>query len=308
MHTETGFTTLSAMREITRDVIEAVADRPGDLPARRLARQQTTASTMISFRPRDPVETMLAGQCVIFDHLLRDGAQDTLRGQQQEIKLRARPQILATGKMFLAHLDRLEQMQSRLDDRFAVQPPSRQAASPAAGASGQGDAADSSAVDPSPPPAHTEPAEPATTPAVAGAASHAHVASEAAVASPARVEANPGTPLAGKAADSGPPVGPAEQAHQGLTQPVPEPAGSQAVAAQTADLASKPTAPPDERPGTSSPRPNILPDLQAGSHAELQRSQPPAVSGQGGAPVVLRASAGVSPSPGSGKPPAAARA
>src|ERR1700692_1106351 len=112
MHTETGFTMLTAMGEITRAVIETVADRPGDSPARRLAppptppagrppRQQTTASTMMSFLPRDPVETMLAGQCVIFDHLLRDGAHDTLRGQQQDIKLRARPQILVAGKSFL---------------------------------------------------------------------------------------------------------------------------------------------------------------------------------------------------------------
>jgi hypothetical protein len=129
MQSETGFTTLSAMREITRDVMETVADRPGDSPARRQVRQQTTVTIMMSLLPRDPAETMLAGQCVIFDHLLRDGAHDTLRGQQQDIKLRARPQILATGKMFLAHLARLEQMQTRVTDGQIVQPPVERAAS-----------------------------------------------------------------------------------------------------------------------------------------------------------------------------------
>src|SRR5580693_6673351 len=111
MHPDTALTMHSAMTEIAREVIETVADRPGDSPAKRIARQQMTAWSISSFEPRDPVETMLAGHCVIFDHLLRDGACDTLRGQQQDIKVRVRPQVLATGKMFLAHLDRFERLQ-----------------------------------------------------------------------------------------------------------------------------------------------------------------------------------------------------
>jgi hypothetical protein len=154
MQNETTFTMLTAMGEIVREVIETVADRPGDSPARRTARQQATASTMMAFGPADPVETMLAGQCVIFDHLLRDGAHDTLRGQQPEIKLRARAQILATGKMFLAQFARLEQIQTRAAARLAAQTPVASSA-PDAGAAAASVPAD--AVRQS---AHANPAEP----------------------------------------------------------------------------------------------------------------------------------------------------
>ncbi len=138
MHPDTALTMQSAMTEIAREVIETVADRPGDSQARRIARQQMTAWSISSFEPRDPVETMLAGHCVIFDHLLRDGACDTLRGQQQDIKVRVRPQVLATGKMFLAHLDRFERLQGRL---LAVLPAAEQTESPSAGPNASRDAA-----------------------------------------------------------------------------------------------------------------------------------------------------------------------
>jgi hypothetical protein len=128
MNTDTGFTYQTAMGEITREVIETVADRPGDSQARRRARQQATVYTMMSFLPRDPVETMLAGHCVIFDHLLRDGARDTLRGQPEDIKLRARPGLHASGKMFLAHLNKFEQLRNRSVDKLAGQRPAEEAA------------------------------------------------------------------------------------------------------------------------------------------------------------------------------------
>jgi hypothetical protein len=292
MHTETGFTMLTAMGEITRDVIETVADRPGDSPARRLTRQQTTASTIMSFLPRDPVETMLAGQCVIFDHLLRDGAHDTLRGQQQEIKLRARPQILATGKMFLAHLDRLAQMRTRLSDRFAVQPPVAQAASPAAEGSAQGDAASSADPDPTIPPDHAEPVAPASRAVTAGAASHTTVASPPDVGSPAQVEATVDVPVAGNAAAAAPPAEPAPRAHEDppATTAATEPAVSQAVVAQTITHSPQPAAASQNGGPISYARPNGLPDRpKPALHLELR----PGV-GQCDAPAALHSSLGVS--------------
>ena len=168
MQSETTLTMLTAMGEIVREVIETVADRPGDLPARRIARQQATASTMMAFGPGDPVETMLAGQCVIFDHLLRDAAHDTLRGQQPEIKLRARPQVLATGKMFLAHLARLERIQTRAAARLAAQTPVVSPAPDAGARPGVGASAPSDDPRPS---AHADSAEPAIGEAKANAPS-----------------------------------------------------------------------------------------------------------------------------------------
>lgn len=123
MQTDTGFTFETAMGEICQGVIETVADRPGDSEAKRFARHQTTAWTMMSMRPRDPLETMLAGHCVIFDHMLREGARDLLRGQSEQIRLRARPQVHASGKLFIVHLDKFEQMARRPADQLAVRAP-----------------------------------------------------------------------------------------------------------------------------------------------------------------------------------------
>src|ERR1700761_7440470 len=103
------FTFEAAMSEICRGVLEAV-DRPEDSAAARLRRQQTTIYSLLSFRPRDPVEAMLAGQCVIFDHLLRRGMRDLSRGPSESARQRAKPGILAAGKTFLAHLTRLDEM------------------------------------------------------------------------------------------------------------------------------------------------------------------------------------------------------
>ena len=108
------------LTEIHRGIVETVADRPEDSPQRRARRQVATVHTVTSFLPRDVVETMLAGHCVIFDHLFRDGARDLLRGQAEAIKPRTRGGVNATGKMFLAHLDKLQEFRARPFDQTAA--------------------------------------------------------------------------------------------------------------------------------------------------------------------------------------------
>jgi hypothetical protein len=116
------------MTELIRGVIHTVADLPGLTEAQRLLRHQTTVYAIMGLQPRDAVETMLAGHCVIYDHLLRDGARDLLRGQAEQIKLRARPSIHGSRKMFLTALATLSKMQLRPADTISV--PRRAEASP----------------------------------------------------------------------------------------------------------------------------------------------------------------------------------
>jgi hypothetical protein len=86
----------------------------------------------MGFQPRDPVEIMLAGHCVIFDHLLRDGARDLLRGQTEAMKLRACRVIHASGKMFLTAFSSLQRMQLRDADKISGQTKAVQPAPPEA--------------------------------------------------------------------------------------------------------------------------------------------------------------------------------
>ena len=108
------------MTELIRGVIDSVADIPGLSESRRLIKQQAVACSVLSLQPRDPIETMLAGQCVIYDHMLRDGARDLSRGQSESLRLRARPGTVACGKMFLSTLTALQRMQKRATETLVV--------------------------------------------------------------------------------------------------------------------------------------------------------------------------------------------
>ena len=103
--TQTAAFTLEQMTaEVLRGIIETVGERADDTPARKSLRHATTVFSVMAFLPRDAIELMLAGQCVIFDHVLRDGARDLLRDQDEKVKARVRPQLVSTGNSFLKHL------------------------------------------------------------------------------------------------------------------------------------------------------------------------------------------------------------
>jgi hypothetical protein len=123
MTTDNDFTIYTAMREICRGVIDTVGNRRGDSEAKRANRKQTAAVAVTSFLPRDPLETMVAGHCVIYDQLLHDGANAALHSQSDEIRLRTSGNVYAAGKMFLAHLEKFEALQARAAEKLSVRPP-----------------------------------------------------------------------------------------------------------------------------------------------------------------------------------------
>jgi hypothetical protein len=122
MITDQGFTLQDAMDELCNGVIEAVAERPGETAAMRSIRRQTVAHTVTSFQPRDPLEAMLAGQCVIFDQVFRDAMRASTRGQPAATTFRTRSQIHGTGRMFLAHLKVFMAMHAVQVEDVALQP------------------------------------------------------------------------------------------------------------------------------------------------------------------------------------------
>ena len=117
-----AFTLEQMTAEVLRGIIETVGERADDTPARKSIRHATTVFSVMAFLPRDAVELMLAGQCVIFDHVLRDGARDLLRGQEEKVKSRVRPQLVSAGNAFLKHLDRATQLQKRPIEQIAALP------------------------------------------------------------------------------------------------------------------------------------------------------------------------------------------
>jgi hypothetical protein len=115
---EFGFQQL--VSELLRGLAGAVAERPGQTEAQRFARHQTAIFSVMAFLPRDAIETMLAGQCVMIDHLLRDAVSDLLRSETAAGKLRIRSQVTALGRQFLKHLDQFCRMRARPDEQPAA--------------------------------------------------------------------------------------------------------------------------------------------------------------------------------------------
>jgi len=99
--------------ELCRKVVDTVADLPGWSPEQRAINRRTAYHSVMGFQPRDPVEAMLAGQCVIYDHLLRDGVRDQLHTNARVRNANARPINLGAGKLFLSALAMLQRMRHR---------------------------------------------------------------------------------------------------------------------------------------------------------------------------------------------------
>jgi hypothetical protein len=99
--------------ELMRGIIETISDKPGITPERRASIMQTAVCSIMAFNPRDPVETMLAGHCVVYDSMLRDAVRELSQGQGGQATIKARTGVLACGKAFLAAVGMLLRMQCR---------------------------------------------------------------------------------------------------------------------------------------------------------------------------------------------------
>jgi hypothetical protein len=89
-------------------IIHALSDRRGQTETDRRAKAEAATSLILSFLPRDAIEMMLAGQTVLFNELLADGARDALREEVDTMKPRSRASVVNMGRLVQGHLDRLE--------------------------------------------------------------------------------------------------------------------------------------------------------------------------------------------------------
>jgi hypothetical protein len=145
------------VQEMMRGLLDTVADRPDLSPGRQNSLKQTTVCTVMAFNPRDPLEAMLASQCVVYDHLMHDGARDLLRGQAEPVKLKARPGILSAGKMVLAAMGMMLRMQQRAEKSLAFARPLPEAEEKPASADAMHPAASPPDPAPQPEPIAAEP-------------------------------------------------------------------------------------------------------------------------------------------------------
>jgi hypothetical protein len=111
---EFGFKQL--LTHVIGDMARALSERSGEDKQHQATRTQSAVHTIMGFRPRDAIEAMLAGHCVMFHELMTDSTRGTLRGEMDNVRRATRSNIVAMDRSFNASLDRLERCQNRVSD------------------------------------------------------------------------------------------------------------------------------------------------------------------------------------------------
>jgi hypothetical protein len=192
---------------VARDIINSLANRPGESAAMAAARAAAARTQIDAFAPRDAVEIMLAGQAVLFQSLAADAAREARAASSADMSRRLRQQIIALGRLHLA-------VMREIRVRRAVDARARKAAGAAS--------APAVAGLPAAPP-HAPAAErPPPAPAAAEQRPPSPAATEARAPSPAATEARPPRPAA--AEQRAPHPAPAKE--QAPRHPAPSPEAS----------------------------------------------------------------------------------
>ena|ERR1700722_11439039 len=113
MDTQPAFGFKELLTHVVGDMAKAVSERPGETRREHHARSEAAAHMIMGFLPRDVIEAILAGRCVMFHEMMTDSVRETLRGEVDTGQRAARGSIVAMDKAFGANLTRLERYRSR---------------------------------------------------------------------------------------------------------------------------------------------------------------------------------------------------
>lgn len=113
MDTQSDFGFKALLTHIVGDMAQAVCERNGESQQQKFNRLQAAAHTIMGFLPRDVIETMLAGHCVMIHEVMTNSIRDTLRGQMDSYRRTTRANLVALDKCFGTNLERLEHYRTR---------------------------------------------------------------------------------------------------------------------------------------------------------------------------------------------------
>jgi hypothetical protein len=133
MQTQPAFGFPRLLTHLVSDIAKAVCERGGEAPQRQFDRSEAAVHMVMGFLPRDVIEAMLAGHCVMFHSAMTDCVPETLRGEPDATRRGARSHLLGLNRAFTGNLDRLRQYRARPAEgnREAVATEVRPAVTPA---------------------------------------------------------------------------------------------------------------------------------------------------------------------------------
>ena len=122
MDTTAAFGFGELFNSLIGDMAKAVCERVGETKQQQVIRSQTAVHAIMGFLPRDAIEAMLAGHCLMFHEMMTDSVRDTLRGEIDTARRATRATIVAMDKAFGNNLTRLERYRSRPAERRSDAP------------------------------------------------------------------------------------------------------------------------------------------------------------------------------------------
>ena len=96
------------------DLALALAGGPEMPEEQRTAAAEAAKHLLRALAPQDSIQLMIAGQAVLFNALTIDAAREILNGLAVTLRIRARSNTTAMGRLVAKHLDTLIKLQGRL--------------------------------------------------------------------------------------------------------------------------------------------------------------------------------------------------
>jgi hypothetical protein len=109
------FTSRDHLAHIITDIVKALADREGESPLKQAVRTRAATHTIMAFRPRDAIEAMVAGHCVMFHEMMVASVHFTLHGEEEATRRATRSGIVAMDRAFGDSIARWERFQTRAE-------------------------------------------------------------------------------------------------------------------------------------------------------------------------------------------------
>jgi hypothetical protein len=113
MDQQPAFTFQDLFAFVIGDMAKAIAERDGETREQQFARCQAGAHMILGFLPRDVIEAMLAGHCVMLHEVMTADVRTALRGDASKMPRGPRNNVIGLNKAFNDNLDRLEHYRQR---------------------------------------------------------------------------------------------------------------------------------------------------------------------------------------------------
>lgn len=112
MQAEQEFGVREVFSHVIGDMAKAISERSGEGKLEQFIRARVAAAMIVDLEPRDVMQVMLAGHCVMFHEVMTDSVHETLRGELDTMRHGTRSNIVAMNKAFHINLDRLDRYQT----------------------------------------------------------------------------------------------------------------------------------------------------------------------------------------------------